>query len=66
MLKKFAIFTTWNLQTDVSMNVIGEFQSSHNWILNCTLICKINVVKLIVPMKLKINYLELNSECTYK
>ena len=44
------------LQTDMIINVIGEFQPPHNWILNClfligdTSICKTNIVKLVVPI----------------
>ena len=44
------------LQTDMIINVIGEFQPPHNWILNClfligdTWICITNIVKLVVPI----------------
>ena len=45
-----------SLQTDIIMNVIGEFQPPHNWILNFLFligdmrICITNIVKLVLPI----------------
>ena len=47
-------FTVWSLQTDVTINVIGGFQSPHKWIFELLfmigdpLVCKFNAVKLVV------------------